>query len=419
LPFPSSTKGGLALIIISFSLASIAACERRAGSDAAASGAPNSPAPPGPPAGLVDAGVPATYSLRSPSSALGIADANGDGVDDIIAFVQITTEAERVDRLAAFDGKTRQVLWTSEPIRPWSELPTGARPMIFASSGSIAVSAGWSTLAFRDVKTGAKKSTVALDGIPGRRACPDPERPGRWYASLHVGSDRGAREVMGASIDVAGMKVERAARPAWCPPHWVPLDATYEVCQFNHQIETPRSTCLHPSIAPTIEGVTTTFALRANDVSIAVGQGARIVAPDGSSKEGVPHVARFDGKRVSWKRALPDAPHPPNVFEQHALRRIDITPSGILVAIDLEEGPTKIVGSRVVMLDAKSGDVRWERVLEGRYVEEPRVAGTRVYLPRRVGVEMSAQWYEPQEQLDVLDAATGTPLFTLGGEEKL
>jgi outer membrane protein assembly factor BamB len=369
--------------------------------------------------GLADAGAPAKYSLRAPESALGVADANGDGVDDVVTFASVTTDDERIDRLVAFDGKTRQVLWTSEPIRPWNDLPSGASPMIFAANGNVAVSAGWNTVDFRDLKTGAKKSNVTLDGIPGRRTCPDPENAGRWYTALYVGSFRGSHEVRGAFIDVGASKVEPAARPAWCPPYWVPLDATYEVCQFSHQIAMPRSTCMHPTAAPKLEGATPKFALRAGDVTIAVAQGERIVAADGSSKDGVPHVARFDGKRVLWKRALPDVAHPPNVSEEHSLRRIDITPPGILLVIDLQESATKLAGSRVVMLDVKTGDVRWDRVLEGRYVVEPRVVGSRVYLPRLLSGETTAAWFDPEAELDVLDAATGTPLFTLGGEEKL
>lgn len=363
---------------------------------------------------LTDAGAAGTMTLPDPRHAFGVADANGDGVDDVLAVTHFVTSDDSERRLVAFDGKTRGVLWRSAPLRPWGAMPSRARVMVLVGGSNVALTTGWTNADFYELKSGARKTSLALEGIPGVRSCPDPKAAGRYYLELTAGGSSSYQRAGGALLDVAAAKVERAQAPDFCPSNWVPEHHELGECYFRHDSETARAKCAPLTAAPTaIPGFKPAYVVTDPDASIVVGNATGTPADTGHIM-----IVRFEPtkKEVQWTRAIAEIPHAePNAKEVRSTRQVDVTSAGVLILIDVNKGYSP-VAQRLIMLDTKTGAIRYEHAITAGVVAGPRVVGSRLYLPKTAPRE-DGPWYDPKGQLDVLDANTGAPLFSVGGGE--
>jgi hypothetical protein len=375
------------------------------------------PVPSGPFAGLADAGVSGTLTIFEPRHAFGVADANGDGTDDVIALASVMTDDDSERRLIAFDGKTRGILWKSAPLRPWAGLPGRARLMVLVGGGNVALATGWTNLDFYDLKSGAKKDSLQLTGIPGNRTCVDPKNPARYYVELSDGGALRYHKAGGALVDVAAMKAEPSPPPDFCPTDWVPDEHVLSDCYFKQGTELARAQCAPKNAAPaSIPGFQLSYVITTPEAALAIGN-----APGTPADPGNVMVVRFDPekKKVLWTRTIAEVPHaePTAKKEEREIHQADVTPAGIYVLIDVLGSTNSPMAQRLLMLDTNTGAIRFERAISEGAVQDPRVVGARIYLPKKAPFE-SASWYTPKGEIDVLDANTGTPLFTLGGGEK-
>lgn len=336
--------------------------------------------------GLADGG---RLEILEPRWAFAVADANGDGTDDIVALTKVASSDGVERRLVAFDGKTRGVLWRSDLVRPWETGVTRARAMVLVGGANVAVMRRWSTVEFYDLKSGSKKDTLTLDAAPGEHSCPDPDAPGRWFLELTEGDGLGSHPLpVNTILDVGAMKATPAReRPAFCPTHWVDKKNPLSDCYFTHYNERARAECAPLGFAPQTP-FKTVFVVTTPEAALAVGEDTAL---------------RFDPKtkNILWTRQIPGA---------RELRSVDVTSAGVLFAIEEPKG------TRIVMLDTNTGFFRFERAIDG-VVEDPRVVGARLYVPRHAHYESSG--YDPAGAVEVFDSYTGKPLFSLGGNEVL
>jgi hypothetical protein len=152
--------------------------------------------------------APAPTVSWSPSPGMPLfLDVNGDGVDDLIGRVVVTQPpATRTEvRVAAYDGKTFAMLWTSGAL---GEDPFATRDIALAAGhGHVAVMDGKARYTLLDARTG--EEVLRGEGEEaGRQSC----TTDRGAPALWLGPQRGA----GVLFDLKTKRATVAPRPDSC-----------------------------------------------------------------------------------------------------------------------------------------------------------------------------------------------------------
>ncbi|MFB1481697.1 hypothetical protein [Corallococcus sp. RDP092CA] len=357
---------------------------------ALSSGGPDLPPPPPRPPAPVARPVPPPVIPKPPEpkpkpaperlrwaerGAPAFVDVNGDGTEDIIGHVSRHDGGAYSDFIAAFDGRTFQKLWESQP----SEGPDASRyTKVIAQNGRLVMSEQ-RAVDLLELETGKRLGRAALSDSPRRLCIPPGDTTAVWVEVVDH------QHLLFDTRTATTKPARRAPKGCSTPP------LSPQTCNMSRPPEHPTS-CERSSYPPSdIRGFSTKYLFRSAGYTLSLG-----TRWPGTQ---VPLVGLYaPGNRkplwhgvVAERDALELRDSAPEVGE--------ITKDAVYVVYQLEKG-----GQRLIRRDLRTGAVVWDVALPEASISQMTTLWVR---EGRVNV---SQW----GRLDVLDAATGQRIGGVG-----
>ncbi|WP_225888415.1 outer membrane protein assembly factor BamB family protein [Myxococcus xanthus] len=307
-------------------------------------------------------------------------DLNGDGTADIIGRIRrhssVPGKTETRDQVAAFDGKSFELLWEADLEGTASDL-SGAVHVVHQGDRVVMSEPG--AVHLLEPKTGKPLGRVALSDKPSRLCIPKDDTESVWVEVV---------DGQNLSFNTKTATARPAIEP---PPPCAPVKWNHQLC-FVPVFRKSSVPCVRPRNLPAVPGFQAEHVYKLEDLDVAMGER--------SPGSRVPMVAVFrrGEKAALWTENVADM-DPRNVKES-TVDVVDFSEDALFMVYALKEG-----GEQLVRRDLLTGRVGWDVPIpnskSGSGVSQIRVHGGRVYVPHWV-------W------LDVFDAKTGNLIGTLG-----
>ncbi|WP_141588350.1 PQQ-binding-like beta-propeller repeat protein [Myxococcus sp. AB056] len=307
-------------------------------------------------------------------------DLNGDGTADIIGRIRrhssVPGKTETRDQVAAFDGKSFELLWEADLEGTASDL-SGAVHVVHQGDRVVMSEPG--AVHLLEPKTGKPLGRVALSDKPNRLCIPKDDTESVWVEVV---------DGQNLSFNTKTATARPAIEP---PPPCAPVKWNHQLC-FVPVFRKSPVPCVRPRNLPAVPGFQAEHVYKLEDLDVAMGER--------SPGSRVPMVAVFrrGEKAALWTENVADM-DPRNVKES-TVDVVDFSEDALFMVYALKEG-----GEQLVRRDLLTGRVGWDVPIpnskSGSGVSQIRVHGGRVYVPHWV-------W------LDVFDAKTGNLIGTLG-----
>jgi hypothetical protein len=332
--------------------------------------------PPRPPQPVAPPAPPREYVQWVERDAPVFVDVDGDGTDDIVGHVRHTVGSTTTDTIAAFDGKTFQRLWVSEPSRGPD---ASSRTKVIAQDGKL-VSTEQRTVNLLELATGKRLGSVPLSDSPRRLCIPPGDAHAVWV------------EVIDHQHLLFDTRTATAKPAPRSPPGCATPPLSPETCDMSRPPEHP-TRCVRSSYPPSdIKGFSTRYLFRSEGYTLSMGS-----RWPGTQ---VPLVAVYGpgSRKPLWHGVVAD--QDPMLLRDTPPKVGEITRDAVYVLYELEKG-----GMRLIRRDLRTGAIAWD-----------------VPLPHeRTGMGPSAIWvhggrlYVPNwTWLDAFDAETGKLEGTVG-----
>ncbi|RKH57478.1 PQQ-binding-like beta-propeller repeat protein, partial [Corallococcus aberystwythensis] len=305
-------------------------------------------------------------------------DVNGDGTEDIVGHV-IRHEGGSSSRsfIAAFDGRTFQKLWESQP----SEGPdASSRTMVIAQNGRLVMSEQ-RAVNLLELETGKRLGRVPLSDSPRRLCIPPGDTESVWVGVVDN------QHLLFDTRTSTAKPWPRVPKGCATPP------LSPQTCNMSRPAAHPTS-CERSSYPPSdIRGFSTKYLYRSGGYTLSLG-----TRWPGTQ---VPLVGLYapGNRKPLWHAVV--AERDPLELRDTAPEVGEITEDAVYVVYELEKG-----GARLVRRDLRTGAVAWDVALP-----ESHFTLTPTLWPRDGRVYVS-QW----GNLLVLDAATGSRLGGIGSQ---
>ncbi|NVJ02828.1 PQQ-binding-like beta-propeller repeat protein [Myxococcus sp. AM009] len=307
-------------------------------------------------------------------------DLNGDGTDDIIGRIRrlssVAGKTETRNQVAAFDGKSFDLLWEADLEGTASDL-SGTVHVVHQGGRLVMSEPG--AVHLLEPGTGKALGRVALSDKPGRLCIPEEDTESVWV------------EVVDGQNLLLNTKTA-TARPAIEPPPACALAKWNHHACFLPVFRKSDVPCARPRNLPTVPGFRAEHVYKLEDLDVALGE------RNPGSRVPMVSVFRRGEKPALWTENVADM-DPRNVKES-TVDVIEFSEDALFMVYALKEG-----GEQLVRRDLRTGRVGWDVPIpnskSGSGTSRIRQYGGRVYVPHWV-------W------LDVFDAKTGNLIGTLG-----
>ncbi|MFP2959078.1 PQQ-binding-like beta-propeller repeat protein [Myxococcus sp. 1LA] len=307
-------------------------------------------------------------------------DLNGDGADDLIGRIRrhssVAGQTETRNQVAAFDGKSFDLLWEADLEGTASDL-SGTVHVVHQGGRLVMSEPG--AVHLLEPGTGKALGRVALSDKPGRLCIPKGDTESVWV------------EVVDGQNLLFNTKTA-TARPAIEPP------AACALARWNHRscflpvFRKSDVPCERPRNLPAVPGFRAEHVYKLEDLDVALGERSP------GSRVPMVSVFRRGEKAALWTENVADM-DPRNVKES-TVDVIEFSEDALFMVYALKEG-----GEQLIRRDLRTGRVGWDVPIpnskSGSGASRIRQYGGRVYVPHWV-------W------LDVFDAKTGNLMGTLG-----
>ncbi|NOJ80627.1 PQQ-binding-like beta-propeller repeat protein [Myxococcus xanthus] len=307
-------------------------------------------------------------------------DLNGDGTDDIIGRIRRLSLApgktETRNQVAAFDGKSFDLLWEAELEGTASDL-SGAVHVVH--QGGRVVMSSPDAVSILDPRTGKQLGRVALSDKPRNLCIPRGDAESVW-----VDVADGQNLLLNTKTAAARTVIEP-------PPSCAPFKWNPRMCPSQLVRRSP-ILCERPRNLPDVPGFSPEHVYTLNDLSVVLGER--------SPGSRVPMAAVFQQgqKAPLWHGNVADMD--PKKVKERVVEVLAFSEDALVMAYELKEG-----GAQLIRRDMRTGSVSWDVPIpnskSGSGASDIKLHGGRVYVPHWV-------W------LDVFDAKTGNLIGTLG-----
>jgi hypothetical protein len=308
-------------------------------------------------------------------------DVNGDGTEDIVGHVsQHEAGSGFRNVIAAFDGRTFQKLWESEP----AEGPDTSRYVrVIAQNGRLVMSEQ-RKVNLLELETGKRLGRVPLSDSPGRLCIPPGDTTSVWVEV------KDHQHLLFDTRTATAKPAPHAPKGCATPP------LSPQTCDMSRPPEHP-TTCERSSYPPSdIRNFSTRYLLRTGGYTLALGTRWPGTA--------VPLVALFEpgNRKPLWHDTVSEKD--PLLLRDLAPEVGEITKDAVYVIYVLEKG-----GRQLIRRDLRTGAVVWDVALP-----EAQTSAIQATLWARGGRLYVSDW----GSLHALDAATGERIGGIGLGEK-
>lgn len=291
---------------------------------------------------------------------------NDDATEDVVGPYRLLQGTMTPVFVGAFDGATRQRLWSAGPFVSGEDMQ---HLHVGRAGARVLVSDAKATVHLLDLASGKALAAPKLSDRV-KRICGAPDAPARFYVET--------ADEQGVMVDATGA-VSRAPAPDFCPSR---KTVGFDDCQLLPLFGGPTLPCLPLQHAPRVEGLDPKWAIGDAHDAVLIGQRQPGTA--------VPLAAGYDPKtrKVRWSRAIPTV-DPLSVREGPP--EVVALADGVLYAY---YGRTQAL-ARLAAIDVRTGETRWEvDVPNSDQGSGPRlmtVGAEHVYVPHWTWLEVHAR----------------------------